>query len=147
MAKMCEGCTVIAQERGYYISTTSDELNVAVEECGVHPTLSNPRVWRMMNTLRSFMSEPPGFRPTRIPTTMTFEGGWVHLRNLKLILFDYERPFFQVGVNHGLIEKNDETPVTIRLTDRGNDAVGAFVREGRSKVKEGTFEEWTQSWQ
>lgn len=134
--KMCRKCHTGQKKQGGYLGTV--EI-VKQEECSIHPRMENWRVFRTVKTLIVWGLEPagmkitvgaPGYSPTKV--VISLGDGWVHLRNAKLQLFDYEVPFIELLLKEGMIEKRecrrgllDADPAAVRVTMKGH----TWVRE------------------
>lgn len=134
--KFCGPCHEHAKKEKHYLN--GQEVIVSTpEECSVHPRIDNWRVMRTLKTVHYFGSQPAGFRDRRAPTPITQPGGWVHRRNLEVIVFDYEKPFIDLLVKEGLLEEVDVErhlthvlPRSVRLTAKGDLALGEHIRKG-----------------
>jgi len=130
--KMCRKCHKWMKDNEGYLN--GQEEIVRQEDCSVHPTMDNWRVARTVKTLTVWGMEAAGHTIKvgasgyGVTTVVISCGdGWVHERNAYLQLFDYERPFVELLLKEGMIERRecvrligDVEPRALRVTMKGS---------------------------
>lgn len=131
--KMCRKCHKWMKDNKGYLN--GQEEIVAQEDCSVHPRMDNWRVARTVKTLVAWGMEAAGHKitvgsPSMMSTqrvVISLGDGWVHERNAYLQLFDYERPFVELLISEGMIERKecergvfDVDPRALRVTMKGH---------------------------
>lgn len=124
--KMCRKCHA-AHKKGKWYLNGQEEI-VKQDECSVHPILDNWRVQRTLRTLQVWGADD-GYQVAvdrGCKMTVNVGDGWIHERTAFLKLFDYERPFVDLLVREGMLERrecirgiNGVQPQSIRVTMRG----------------------------
>lgn len=130
--KMCRRCRKGQKEQGGYLRGTKI---VRQTECSIHPRMDNWRVARTVKTLIAWGLDGKGstiavgasgnLHVQRV--VVGLGNGWIHLRNAKLKLFDYEVPFLDLLLKEGMIERREckrglleVSPIAVRVTMRGH---------------------------
>lgn len=136
---LCDDCWQRHQDNDYYIGY-DDENGADPAECSVHPRLDNWRVYRFLTTVQHFQNQAVGYQDDRCPTPITREGGWVHVRNLFCICFDYERAYVDFAVEQGWVDTTETEryvdgvlPRSIRVNAAGDAVIQAWTRNGRGQ--------------
>lgn len=151
--KMCRKCLKwMKNNRGYL---NGQEKIVRQNECNIHPKMDNIRVIRTAKTLLALGLEPRGHKilvanqqsmsPQRV--TISLGSGWIHEKNVYMQLFDYERPFVELLIREGIIERGcqkdellDSDVAAIRITRQGYEWVNEKQLELEdAKVGTGDF--------
>lgn len=124
---MCRKCRKGQQEMGGYLSKADKVVKQA--ECQIHPRMDNWRVLRTVKTLIAWGLDGEGSKITVGIGTKVVVGlgdGWIHLRNAKLKLWDYEVPFLKLLEDEGMIESREcqrdvfgVDPEAVRVTMKG----------------------------
>lgn len=130
--KMCRKCHRWMKDNDGYLN--GQEEIVHQEDCQVHPRMDNWRVARTVKALVAWGMEAAGHTivvgsPDRGTSRVVIScgDGWVHERNAYLQLFDYERPFVELLLKEGMIERREckrgvfeVDPKAIRVTMKGH---------------------------
>jgi hypothetical protein len=131
--KMCKKCHKWMKDNEGYLN--GQEEIVKQEDCQVHPRMDNWRVARTVKALVAWGMEAAGHKiSVGHPDTcqvsrvvISLGDGWVHERNAYLQLFDYERPFVELLIAEGMIERQEcvryidgVEPRALRVTMRGH---------------------------
>jgi len=128
---MCRKCRKWLKDNDGYMSKQDKVVKQA--ECQIHPRMDNWRVLRTVKTLIAWGLEgeghkitvgAPGCGTTRV--VICLGDGWIHLRNAKLQLYDYEVPFLELLEAEGMIESKECSrdvfgvdPAAVRVTMKG----------------------------
>lgn len=130
--KMCRRCHKWHKDNKGYLNGQEEIVRQA--DCQVHPRLDNWRVQRTLKTLMAWGLDREGHTikvgspgSYGVQTVVINVGdGWIHERNAYLQLFDYERPFVDLLLSEGLIERREcvrfvghVDPRAIRVTTKG----------------------------
>lgn len=139
-ATWCQSCYGGQKAQGGYLGF-GDVPGTSEADCLIHPRLDNWRLVRTLRTIQHFSAQPEGWTDRRCPTPITREAGWVHRRNLEVIIFDYEVPFIEFAIREGLLEQTETVrtfaqvfPRSVRLTAKGDDFVRQSIRKGEPEV-------------
>lgn len=124
--KMCRRCHSLHKKNGWYLNR--QEEIVKQDDCSIHPKLDNWRVQRTLRTLQVWGADD-GYEITvdrGQRMVVNIGDGWIHERTAFLKLFDYERPFVDLLVSEGMLERRecvrgigDVQPRSVRVTMRG----------------------------
>lgn len=132
--KFCPPCWRRAHDENHYLGA-DDEMVPTEAECMVHPRADNWRVWRTLSTIQHFAMQPVGWRDRRCPTPITLEEGWVHRRNLEVIVFDYERALIDFLIREGHVDEDERhaasgiTTRAVRITKKGTLRLNQYIAQ------------------
>ena len=84
---MCNSCWDLQEKRDGYLRNTEKVLNA--KDCEVHPVLDNWRVFRTLNTIKTWSLNEGGYRhPNFKGAGLVTTFGHVHRRTAEAIIFD-----------------------------------------------------------
>ena len=135
---MCKGCVKVMKDNTNWYQNSYHV--VGVDDCLMHPVMTNWRVVRTLKTLRGWSLDPaetaiavgaPWRGTTRV--VMHVGGGHIHERNAYLSLFDYERTFVELLIKEGYIKRHDGTPKTLTVNANGDELIRKDLAEAEAK--------------
>jgi len=136
---MCQKCISLMKKNKDWHQI--DFTRVAQSACQTHPVITNRRVIRTLKSIKAWSLEPAGMTQrggglnrdgTVWAATLKINvgGGHVPERNVRLILFDYEKPFIDLLVKEGYLARHrgvrtieETTPTTLTVTKAGDDLI------------------------
>ena len=134
---MCPSCWKAHKKNGWYISSGDARTNDTTL-CSFHPTMTNWRVIRTLNTLKVWSLENAPFHHKMASAlTLTFEGGHIGRRTAEVILFDYEKPFLDLLSSEGYIKEHENHPGVARsltVTFKGDELLRARLKTKEAKA-------------
>lgn len=135
---LCPSCWKAHKKNNWYIGSM-DQRTSNTLECTYHPTMTNWRVIRTLNTLKVWSLEGGGWKHKMAPgITMTFDGGHVGRRTAEVILFDYEKPFLDLLVAEKYVKEHEDHPEVSRsltITAKGDELIRSYLKSKEEKAK------------